>query len=650
MRLMGEEMAGAMRKLVRWVGAAGLVLLGIAAQDDRAFSAPLAPASGAVNVRDFGAVGDGATDDTDALQRAINAAGPADGAPWWEARPVYLPAGVYRVTRTLEKRDASGAYTAGMVLIGESRDAVVLRLDDAAPGFTDPDTPRPVIMTSSGVLDTAPNKDHAGLGEGNDAYANFIEDLTIDVGAENPGAVAIDYLANNLGALRNLKLRAAPDSGASAISMRRKWPGPALLSRIEVDGFHIGVDVAQTEYGLTLDRITLRGQRRTGVLNRGNVVSAEGLSVSGVSGPAVINADARSLLALRDSRLDRAGEGPLTLNNGAMVMRNVEVGGQPTDGVWRGARRVADIAYRLPSRLPPESAEAAPGDWADVRAFGALGDGETDDTDAIQAAFDSGARAVLFPHGRYVLTRGLTLPPHVEIVEGMFSSLTVSTARDGAFARSRGMIDVAERPADSALLIRRLGFDMTDKGDQVGVSFSAAAPLTLQDIANMGVTLVDRAPQGGPVFLENVCCSYFRFKGPAGVWARQLNTEGDGVRIVNDGAPLNILGLKTEQHGLILETRGDGQSEVFGGLIYAVKRFEDDKAAFHVAEGRFVATYAEEVFDWRAAWPTHVSYETPDGLRRIKPSKLPRRGPLPGRMVGQIDLENGVGERILLVD
>jgi hypothetical protein len=191
---------------------------------------------------------------------------------------------------------------------------------------------------------------------------------------------------------------------------------------------------------------------------------------------------------------------------------------------------------------------------------------------------------------------------------------------------------------------------MTDKGDQVGIAHRSPAPLAAQDVANMGVTLVDRAAEAGPVFLENVCCSFFRFRGPAGIWARQLNTEGDGVRIVNDGAPLNILGLKTEQHGLIVETRGGGATEIFGGLIYAVKPFDDDKAAFHVADGRFVATYAEEVFDWRAAWPTHIAYETPAGVTRVRPSLLPRRGPLPGRMIGQIDLESLGGDPQLLVD
>lgn len=45
------------------------------------------------NVRDFGAVGDGATDDTEAIQAAIDAAEAAGGGT------VYFPAGDYLLDR-----------------------------------------------------------------------------------------------------------------------------------------------------------------------------------------------------------------------------------------------------------------------------------------------------------------------------------------------------------------------------------------------------------------------------------------------------------------------------------------------------------------------------------------------------------------------
>jgi hypothetical protein len=56
--------------------------------------ASAAPASGPTSVKDFGAVGNGTTDDTAALQAALNAAARGAGV-------VDVPAGTYRVTSTL---------------------------------------------------------------------------------------------------------------------------------------------------------------------------------------------------------------------------------------------------------------------------------------------------------------------------------------------------------------------------------------------------------------------------------------------------------------------------------------------------------------------------------------------------------------------
>eukprot|EP01044_Picomonas_judraskeda_P006450 COSAG03_NODE_643_length_6532_cov_3.761387_2_plen_630_part_00 len=61
-------------------------------------------AYGPLDVRDFGAVGDGVTDDAPAIQRAINQAQQVSalGKPSGPSRPVYFPAGFYVVKRTLE--------------------------------------------------------------------------------------------------------------------------------------------------------------------------------------------------------------------------------------------------------------------------------------------------------------------------------------------------------------------------------------------------------------------------------------------------------------------------------------------------------------------------------------------------------------------
>ncbi|ULT28276.1 hypothetical protein KUH03_17805 [Sphingobacterium sp. E70] len=52
-----------------------------------------------------------------------------------------------------------------------------------------------------------------------------------------------------------------------------------------------------------------------------------------------------------------------------------------------------------------------------VKDFGALGDGSTDDTDALQKALDKGTgKSVFFPRGDYVISKPLVIPNSVKIL------------------------------------------------------------------------------------------------------------------------------------------------------------------------------------------------------------------------------------------
>lgn len=83
------------RQLLRTAGVAGVATATLGAVSVSANAAPAVDVSGATTPQDFGAVGDGVADDTDAIQQAIDAQ---------QAKPnkiVYFPPGTYRITRTL---------------------------------------------------------------------------------------------------------------------------------------------------------------------------------------------------------------------------------------------------------------------------------------------------------------------------------------------------------------------------------------------------------------------------------------------------------------------------------------------------------------------------------------------------------------------
>ena len=75
--------------------------------------------AGALNVRDFGAKGDGVADDTAAFVAAATASGGDTGETWWHDRIIRVPGGTYRVTDSIVKRYRDGSFGSGLSLLGE---------------------------------------------------------------------------------------------------------------------------------------------------------------------------------------------------------------------------------------------------------------------------------------------------------------------------------------------------------------------------------------------------------------------------------------------------------------------------------------------------------------------------------------------------
>ena len=614
--------------------------------------------SGIVNVRDHGAKGDGTTDDTQAIRDAIAAARVDQGKFFWPARIVYFPAGTYRVTDTLAKRDAQGRYLASMALVGESIDRVRLRLDDGAPGFGDAKQPKAVIYTSSTLLGGAPGaggKDYLGKGEGNDAYGNFVESLTVEVGRNNPGAIGIDFLASNSGAIRHVRVAAPSGSGRIGISMDRRWPGPLLLSDVRVDGFGVGISVSQREYGVTMEDVSLSGQTEVALRNNGNMlalrrvsVDSAAIGVQNLAPDGLIVADGLALRLTRGEANWADNRGYMTIKGTRLTSAVPDAAGDrgrrantlaaAADGAYFGNLRLAefDAGWRLDAPAAPPEVAAATERWASVVRYGAKTDTEQDATEAIQAAMQSGAEVVYFPAGRYTISAPIVVPATVRRIAGMFSSISVSRQRAAGFKSETGMFRVAS--GGDPLTIERVALDNMGRQSQLGVEHIGARTLVLRDVLSAGTGLVQRGATGGVLFLENVCCGATVVAGHSAVWARQLNTEGQGVRILNDGAPMSILGLKTEQNCTAIENRAGAETEVLGGLLYIIQPTTSPRPAFvNPPAARLVASYVETVYREGANYRVHVATGSSDAASAaplpgsVLADELPARGR--GRLV-----------------
>ncbi len=93
------------------------------------------PSRNSVNVKlpPYSATGDGQTDDTQALQKAID-----------ENRCVFLPKGIYRISRTLQLRPHTRLFG-----VGNTFSVIAVRSDEGY--FTDHTNPRPAVSTPSDV-------------------------------------------------------------------------------------------------------------------------------------------------------------------------------------------------------------------------------------------------------------------------------------------------------------------------------------------------------------------------------------------------------------------------------------------------------------------------------------------------------------------
>ncbi len=586
----------------------------------------LFPADAVINVKTrYGASGDGVNDDTDEIQRAISDHVGSNAT-------LYFPSGTYLVSRPLEwKRAASsdlGPWRNGLTLQGQHRDRSVIRLAPNALGFNDENAPRGVIVTASSFYFNQGVSSPPVDGSGNNAFNNYLFDLTVDAGAHR-GAFGVDWLATNVGAIRHVTVTGG---GVAGIAMRRGYPGPSLLQHVLVRGFDYGVDVQHYVASTTLEHVTLRDQRVVGIRNRNNALFVRRLE-SQNSVPAIQN--------LKNSRFDQT-DGTIVVvdsrfTGGASNVAAVQNTGQPTRG-WPAVgavylRNVTTQGYAAPlsfngalvmsgqsqvleySSHPRVSLDAASATsswslpvqesfdvhdndlsaWANVETYGAHGrssDGSPDpgdDTDAIRAALaDTSKTTVYFPQGTYRVSGTLEIGEHVRRVIGMHAILDVS---GGAFS-AQPVIRVRNGDTAPPVVVERFKLEQGRGGLQafaVWFEHASARSLLLRhvgDFARGAHGFYRNAANSGALFVEDTASNGpWRFNAPQDVWARQFNPEGHFINptqplLSKTGGRLWVLGLKTEGENTVLEQRG-GAVEVLGGLLYPSKPVPaQDRPAF----------------------------------------------------------------------
>jgi hypothetical protein len=543
-----------------------------------------------------GAKGDGKTDDTAALQKALDE---SCGPNAKQTKIVYIPNGTYRLTGTLVmQKGKTGAGLGGWVY-GQSRDGVVLKLDDKLTGV-------------KSLLLTHPTDD--GKTSANWFFRN-VRHLTLDVG-DNPSTDGVRYMGNNQSLIKDVTIRGNGNVGINAGFIAES--GPNSVQDVSISGFDTGIK-SHWCYGQTLSRITIKDCRTLGVHVVANVVAIEDLVVENT--PQALFADYPNdwtwwsgVVALVGGKFKTTKSDQAAIRvKGHLFARDVTSEGYKQvlagDGTVKGVEGNTIDEYcshapvsafkdansgkvlRLPIKKEPAVAwETDPTRWVCVDDFGAKAGDNQDDTEAVQKAFDAAAK-----EGKTVV---------------YFRS---SVGGDPNWYTLKGEVKV-KAPVRWVI---GLGFARILEGKFV-IDDDSAPVVKFQHLYSFGGTpfayehrgtkntLVVESAEGtivgngaGDIFSTDTPCHVHLKKAGQSLWARGLNPEGttdDGL-VRNAGGHLWVLGCKTEGKGKRYSTTAGGKTELYGLFEYTTEAVKeaDERPMFEVIDGSLSVAATREV-------------------------------------------------------
>lgn len=556
--------------------------------------------AGVINVKNHGVVGNGVTDDTAALQALIT-------ANLSRGNVLYFPNGTYKISDSLNY----GSSPAGVTLEGQSRNGVIIRLQDNATGFA--------TATDSGakpILEMVRKTNDAVFANG---FNLFVRNLTIHTGSGNPGAIGIRFMGNNFAGISDVTIRSghASKDGWAGLCFDRRASGPAFFTRIEIDGFRQGIRTSSRNYCEVFEDILVKNQTQFGIYVG---PSSETMSfrrlTSQNSVPAIHVAEGNGANQFRfaqvtivDGHFTGGAADKSAIENGSfVVLKNVLATGYqriannthsetPSLNALRTERMyISDVAHSLfPSQIgslnltvleTPAPPNTAPENWVRVNpgtistaTVNGIIEKRAQLAANLQAAIDSAASqgkdTVYLPklgssgeRTRWYLGNAITIKGSVRRIIGLGSTVEItSPMRDGT-----GSVFTFDStlPNGANVSIEGFAFGPSAEGRYYNFTLfhhgTSKANIILRNIGAPSSYSYKASAGAGNVFIEN--CSLYENLFVAGqkIWARQYNTESQYTQTTLNGSEMWCLGLKTENHGEAIKAT-NAKLEVCGGFL-----------------------------------------------------------------------------------
>ncbi|KAI0968246.1 glycoside hydrolase family 55 protein [Xylaria arbuscula] len=403
------------------------------------------------NVKDYGAKGDGSTDDTAAIVAALNDGGNRclQGCASTTTTPavVYFPSGTYIISKALQPP----YFTQ---LIGDPTDRPVLKATADFAGF--------------GLIDGNPYFTENLNWVSTNVFYRQMRNFVIDTTGIAPATAAtgIHWPTSQATSLINIEFNMPTDASTVHVGLFCESGSGGFMSDLTFNGGATGASLGNQQYTM---RNLVFNNCQTGIIQLWDwgwtYINAQFNNVGtgiDISAPGADNTLAVGSAIILDSSFSGADVAIKTAYTaattpdtaGSLILENVTLdnvptavqgasgsllaGGSTTIAAWgQGHQYVSGADRELSgditandrpsvltgengyySRSKPQYNDLAASDIVSARSSGAKGDGTTDDTAALQSAINSatGGKVLFLDYGLYKITKTLSIPDGTKII------------------------------------------------------------------------------------------------------------------------------------------------------------------------------------------------------------------------------------------
>jgi hypothetical protein len=534
------------------------------------------------NVTANGVVGDCATDNTEALNTLLKGARSTTGRGYFR-QPIHLlfPPGCYLVSGPLN------LYGNIWTLEGSGPAASYIKLAPNSAAF------------NTGTTASLLNVPNVG---GNANFQEYIYNLGIDIGVGNPDVEIVNWIANNTGAIENVRMWVEDSRCIGGIGLHNAYPGPTLIKNVAIYGCAQGIRGGQIEYHATIEGLTTEGQTQYGIsvqsipLSIRHWLSANTITAYYAAGPGTSN-------VIIDSEILGGSGSTAGIINGegyTLYLRNLRASGySPTEsdsGAGTTVNRTGNIAeawtgtaqslfnstqppgsLNLPESETPVASDPDVGVWTQLGSDPATWSATLADS-SVPTAYSAAGVYRLSPNT--VVT--VTVPDTINHIQCYGAIINPATSRiNFSVAGTSTMPLVIDRC--------QVGFEVTHTGSR---------PVVIRHAALRGYTSTAGA---GNLYIEDDVISNtgITFYASQSVWARQLDlepTEQAANKFVCTGCTLWVLGYKTERGSASVTIREKGKAEIFGFFFYPINIQPRGIAPIVLSDSSLFATGVQAVY------------------------------------------------------